>query len=246
MTDILKQFQTSLHSQFLPSSPDEYFALRLARGLGEPEAAQHYAILASQYTQQKLLCAYRQAISGEDSGKTPARIFHDYLAGIPFGGNSAIAQPRLMAVRIERRCIAVGMFAGTHLVGFRTRVLAADHGVAGTTAVSFLRSSLYENECRAIAIETVVGDIRRSNLHEAVLEACRADGVSVWEISIKNVMDALSHPAPKTREAMRAQALRMWPLLELKRSEQCALDAFGLGLYVQTERLFGSDTLNGH
>jgi hypothetical protein len=214
--------------------------------LEEPEAAKHYAILASQYSQHKLLCAYQRATSAKHSTKTPARIFHEYLGSIPHGGSNGIARPKLMAVRIERRCIAVGMFTGTYLVGFRARVLAADHAAAKNTAVSFLRSTLYENECQAIAIETVVGDIRRAELHEAVLAACRSAGVSVWEISIKTVMESLAHPPPKTREEMRKQVLRMWPLPGLKRTEQCALDAFAVGLYVQTERMFGSDTMNGH
>ena len=246
MTEILKQFERNRLSQFLPSTPDEYFALRLARGLGEPQAANHYAILASQYSQHKLLCAYQRAIGAKHTAKTPAKIFHEYLESIPPGGSNGIARPKLMAVRIERRCIAVGIFTGTHLDGFRARALAADHDAADSTAVAFLRECLSDCECRTIAVETVAGDIRRSILHEAVLATCRSVGVSVWEISIKTVMESLAYPPPKTREEIRKQVLRMWPLPGLKRAEQCALDAFAVGLHVQTERLFGADTMNGH
>lgn len=246
MTEILKQFERTRLSPFLPSSPDEYFALRLARGLSEPEVANHYAILASQYSQHKLLCAYHRAISAKHSTKTPAKIFHEYLDSIPPGGSNGIARPKLMAVRIERRCIAVGIFTGTHLDGFRARALAADHEAADATAVSFLRECLYGCECRTIAVEAVAGDIRRSVLHGAVLATCRSVGVSVWEVSIKTVMESLAHPPPKTREEMRKQVLRLWPLPGLKWVEECALDAFAVGLYVQTERLFGADTMNGH
>lgn len=245
MTNILKQFEQSRDSQFLPSSPDEYFAVRLATGLGEPEAAHHYSVLASRYSQHKLLSAYEHAVLNK-GGNSAAKVFHDYLASLPEGGSNGIARPRLMAVRIERRCMGAGVFIGTHLEGFCARVLAADYGSGETSAISFLRSSLSENECQAIAIETADDDTRRSKLHRAIVTACREDGVSVWEIPIANVMAALSHPPPKSREKMRKQVQKMWPLTDLRKKEECTLDAFALGLYVQTERLFGSDHLNGH
>lgn len=246
MTEILNHFQQSFRSEFQPSSPDEYFALRLARGLGEPEAASHYAVLASKYSMHKILCAYERALSGDSNGNSAAKRFHEALARMPAGGSNGVARPKLMGVRIERRCIAVGIFTGIHLDGFRARVLSADHAAAEHTAVSFLRSSLSDNDCSAIAIERTAGNNRRSELHAALLAACRADGISVWEVSLSKVMESLSHPPPRTREAMRRQVLRMWPLPALKTSEQCALDAFATALYVQTERLFGSDTTNGH
>lgn len=245
MTDILKHFEKSLHGKFHPSTPDDYFALRLARGLGEPQAARHYAILASKYSQHKLLCAYQRAMSAQGDRAEAAKVFHDYLAAIPQGGGNGVSRPKLMAVRIERRCIGVGMFTGTHLNGFAARALAADHSSAENTAVSFLRASLSENDCPAIALETAAQNIKRAERHNAVVNACRADGISVWEISLQNVMEALSFPPPKSREEMRKLMLSMWPLSDLRQKEECALDALALGLYVQTERLFGSDNMNG-
>lgn len=247
MTNILSHIEKSLHSNFYPASADDYFALRLARGLGEPQAAPHYCVLASRYSQDKLLYAYRYAVAAGAEGRIPARVFHEHLASLSIGGASdSLPRPRLLAMRIERRTIGIAVFAGSHLEGFRVRHLASGRTAAQSATAVFVRSSLYENDCRAIAFEAVSGDVRRSELNQTVFKVCRDGSISVWELSGKPAMDALSHPAPKSRDEIRKQMLNIWPLPDLKSSEECVLDAFALGLYVQTERLFGADLLNGH
>jgi hypothetical protein len=237
---ILNRVAKSLHSSFQPSSPDEYVALRLARHLGEPEAAAHYAVLTSQYSQAKLLCAFRRAIAAK-SGKSPARVFHDQLTTNGTNGANGIAQPRLLSARIERRAVAVAVFSGIHLEGRRVLQLSSDPTRAEDSAAAFVREVLYENDCPSAAIESVPRDVRRASLHGAILHQCRTNGVSVWEISKQTVFEALAHPPLKTRGEVREVMLRMWPMAALKQSQVCALDAFALGLYVQTERLFAAD-----
>jgi hypothetical protein len=247
MINILQQVEKSLHSRFYPASADDYFVLRLARGLGEPQASPHYAVLSSRYSQAKLLCAYRRAIAGIGNGLNPSKVFHLALASLSNNaGGGSVPRPRLMAVRVERRTIGIAVFAGTHLEGFRVRHLASAKVAAESTTAEFLRSVLYDNDCRAIAIESVSGEIRRQDLHRTVLQTCRAVGISVWELSREPVMNALQYPPPKSRQEIRKQMLNIWPLPDLKPSEECVLDAFALGLYLQTERLFGGDSLNGH
>jgi hypothetical protein len=246
MIHILNQVEKSLHSRFYPSNADDYLVLRLARGLGEPLAARHFAVLASQYSAAELLCAYRRAIAAKRTGQIPSKVFHETLASLPHGGGNTQPRPRLMAVRIERRAIGIAVFAGTHLEGFRIRHLASGKIASESATAAFIRASLYENDCRTIAIEVVSGNIRRFELHRVVIETCRAAGVSIWELSTKPAMDALSHPPPKSRQEVREQMQNIWPLPNLKTSEECVLDAFALGLYLQTERLFGADSMNGH
>src|ERR1700722_3708157 len=103
MTNILNRIASSLHSRFHPTSPDEYFALRLATRLGEPAAARHYSLLVSEYTPERLLCTYRHArFAGERNGE-PARRFHKYLSAHPaHGGNGRLPPSKLLAVRVER------------------------------------------------------------------------------------------------------------------------------------------------
>src|SRR5579872_7182255 len=99
MTKILDHIAKSFHSAFQPSSPDGYFALRLATRLGEPGAAAHYAVLASQYPQEKLVHAFRQTIHCPIPGASPSRLFHDYLART--NGSDSLPRPRLIALRAE-------------------------------------------------------------------------------------------------------------------------------------------------
>lgn len=240
MTNILNQVAKSHHSRFQPSNSDEYFALRLARGLGEPEAAAHYAVLASQRSESTLLSAYRAALGAQH--EQPARVFHEYLTARKEQDNDRLPQPRLMAIRIERRVVAMALFAGTHLEGWRVRQLSSDPKLAESTATGFIRDVLDEHKCPGMAVEAVPGDVVRADLHRAVVQECRAMGIAVWEVSKKSVIDALAHPAPKSRDEVRKLMLGIWPLPRLKQAQMCALDAFALGLYVQTERIFAADS----
>ena len=241
MTNILNQVAKSLHSKFKPSSPDEYFALCLARLLGEPEAAAHYVVLASQYSQAKLLCAYRRAIAQGRGEERPARIFHDYLSAHGSNGSNGVAHPRLMAVRVERRGVATALFSGVHLEGWRVRQLSSDPSRAEASTEAFIREVFSENDCPSAAIEFVSGEIRRSVLHNVIRQQCQTHGISLWEVPGKSILNALAHPPLKTRGEVREMMLRMWPMAALKQSQVGALDAFALGLYVQTERIFAAD-----
>jgi|SRR5579872_4846210 len=241
MTHILNQVARNFHSQFRPSNPDEYFALRLASLLGEPEAAPHYAMLASQYSLPKLLCAYRRAVTTAQKGQRPAQVFHNYLSANGARGGNGVPHPRLMAVRIERRAVAVAVFSGLHLEGRRVLQLSSDSTRAEESSSSFIREVLSENDCPSAAVESISGDVRRAILYAAILKQCRTKGISVWEISGRIVLETLAHPPLKSRNELRDLMLQMWPVQGLKQSQMCALDAFALGLYIQTERLFAAD-----
>jgi hypothetical protein len=214
----------------------------MAQLLGEPEAAAHYLTLASQYSQSRLLCAYRRATSAVQRRNEPARAFHDYLSANGTNGSSSVPHPRLLAVRVERRAVAVAVFSGVHLEGRRVLQLSSDAARAEASTAGFLRAVLSENDCPSAAIESISGDVRRAVLHAAIMDHCRASGTSVWEVSGRIVREALCHPPLKSRAELRDLMLHMWPVQDLKQSQMCALDAFALGLYVQTERLFAADS----
>ena len=235
---ILQRFATALHGRFQPASPDEYFALRLARGLGEPAAAAHYAVLTSQHTFGRLVHAYHKATSSKSD--KPSAVFHDILTSAHVHHGYEMDGPEMMAIRIERRSVAVALFAGIHLLGRRSLQLSSDAGRAENSATSFVREILSEHNCSSVVMEKVVGDVRRSLLYGAILRHCRAGGVSVWEVSKQQVLEALAHPPLKTRRAARDLMLRLWPMPSLKKTELAALDAFALGLYIQTERLLAA------
>lgn len=239
MTNILNEVAKSYRSEFRPASPDDYFALRLASALGEPVASSHYAVLASQYSEPVLLCAYRKAVDTNPDHSAP--VFHEILTTSDIRGQRDLPRSRLMAIRIERRTVAMALFTGTHLEGWRVRQLPSDSKRAEASCVGFVREVLEEHQCDGAALESTTGDVARTTLHRGVTELCRELGVSVVEISRQTVIESFAYPAPRTREEVREIISEIWPLPDLKSGRICILDAFALGLYAQTERLFHSD-----
>jgi len=92
------------------------------------------------------------------------------------------------------------------------------------------------------AIETAPAqeDTLRSTLHYTMVSQIRASNTPLWEISKETLLSALTHPPLQNRGDLRNLMRSIWTLPNLKQSELCALDAFALGLFVQTERLFNN------
>lgn len=241
MTRILDRIAKSFHGEFRPSSPDDYFALRLASRLGEPEAAAHFAILVSQYPQNKLLSAYEKTRATGQPEQRLGRIFHTYLESSQ-NGNGNGARPRLLSVRVERRTVAVALFAGTHLEGRRVLQLSSDPELAEASSAAFIRTMIAETDCTAVAIEPAPGgeDSLRAILHHTVVSVITSLGLSLWEISKKTLLNAFGYPPLKNRPDLRRVMLSIWPTPGIKTAHLCALDAFAVGLFVQTERLFNN------
>ena len=83
-------------------------------------------------------------------------------------------------------------------------------------------------------------EILRAVLHRAALEQIKLRGISLWEIPTQVLLTAFGHPPLKHRPDLRSTIRSIWPLPDLKPAHLCALDAFAVGLFVQTERLFNN------
>ena len=236
MTNILDQVAKSRHGEFQPASPDDYFVLNLARRLGEPEAAEHYRVLASQHSHSTLLCAYRRA--NDTNPDRTAPVFHEILESLNGHSKRRLPQPRLMAIRIERRTVAMALFAGTHLEGWRVRQLPSDAKRAEESCTEFSSAVLDEHPCDGVVLETASGEIARAKLHDLVVAECRTLGIAVTEVPKQAVIESFAHPSPTTRNQVRQIISRMWLIPSLKSGRDCVLDAAATGLYFQTERLF--------
>ena len=240
MTSILESVAKSHLSDFRPLSVDDYFVLRLAKALGEPAAAPHYAVLASQQPQSVLLCAYRKAMNTNPDHPAPA--FHEILEALNGHGNRPLPRPRIMAIRIERRAVAMALFGGTQLEGWRVRQLPSDSKRAEDSCVGFVTAVLDEHHCEGVVLESISGDAARVKLHDSAVAECRALGISVTEIPKQTVIESFAHPAPTTRHEIREIVSQIWLVPNLKGGRDFILDAAALGLYFQTERLFTSNS----
>src|SRR5258708_5755690 len=109
------------HNHFHPKTTQEFFVLRLAQKLGEPNLAHHYLELCEKYSESQILIAYQRAVKKGGSEVDLARRFHVELSALNgrlTNGHHAI---RLAAFKIERRSIAVAVCHGERLDHTQTR-----------------------------------------------------------------------------------------------------------------------------
>ena len=107
MTRILDQMTVKRPlASFRPTTARELLVLRLAQKLDEPAAAQHYAELARQNSDETLLLAYRRTLNHGYPPRDPGRTFHMELAAARRQDDRP-QSARLLAIKVERRCIAV-------------------------------------------------------------------------------------------------------------------------------------------
>src|SRR5262249_18855778 len=135
MTGILDRVAAQAFGKFRPQTVQDYFALRLAQKLGEAPAAAYFRTLVDQHSEERLLVAYRRALVAKgfpDLG----RAFHAALGHM--NGNGGSHSYGLLAIKIERRSVAVAYFIGTQLDYAQNHHLPSEPEKAGGSAMSFV------------------------------------------------------------------------------------------------------------
>src|SRR5438067_950643 len=100
MPGILDHIAKGLRLTFLPTTAEEFFALRLAARLGEPQTAAHYAILTSQRGEENLLSVFKETMASVQIGEDVGRRFQKEL--LRNTGKTDIPSTTLAAIAIER------------------------------------------------------------------------------------------------------------------------------------------------
>jgi hypothetical protein len=223
-------------TQFRPTTTAELFALRLSQRLKEPQTARHYATLVDRHSIGQLLYTYRRVLRNGHADL--GRGFHKELEQIHSNGNHNNFI-RLIAIRIERRTIAVAIFYGEQLEYTESRQLSSDNNRAFASAVGFVRWILSRFSAESAAVEAIaVGEYQRRLLHDGISELLRGQALPIWEIPKNALLDGCGHPPLKTRSELRRIATAIWPVLAGRRAKVFIQDAAILGLHVQIERLF--------
>jgi len=242
MTSILDRVARARHhSRFVPSSPEEFLALALARRLGEPEAAAHYALLMSQHSADTLLSVYDDAVNRSGPGQGLGLAFHESLGRLRNNHRRPEVR-RLLAIRVDRRCVAASVLDGLHLEAVRGRHLCSNTTKAESTALSFVRLMLDDFSAEVVALEQLPPEdhFHRAAVHRGIVELVSSVGLPLRECVRNDVAAAFGHPPPRQRSDARAVVEAIWPTpgLSDRRAMRCALDSLCLALYAQTERLF--------
>lgn len=238
MHSILDAFAPKFASSFVPASPGEVLALRLAHKLDDLPGIRAYASLVEEFSEGQLLSAYRSALRTANSQS----YWHAFRAALKSSTLKTHDLPatRLLSLRIAPRAIAIAVFKDSRLEYSDTRNVPASVARATGSAMSFLSWVLEQFECESAAMEVLLLDpeIGRRQIHDVVSEELRRRGTSIWEIPQQELLAGFGHPPLRTRAEMRSAIERMWPLLPGNRSGEAILDAIALGLHVQIERLF--------
>ena len=244
MTNILDQVARSSssarYSQFQPSDQQEYFALRLAQKLDDAEAARHYAELVGHYSEAQLLTAYRRA-KAAGSHADPARGFHHELKRLEGRTGDDPPTRRLAAIRIERRAIAVAILEGEHLAAPpQVRQLSSNSDKALNSAASFISSVLQKYPLGRTALETIPHEteVLRGDLMDIISGVLIEQGISIWEVSKRDVLASFGYPSPRFRDQVRKTISVIWPGVNGSFGSPLLKDALALGLYCQVEYLF--------
>src|SRR5262249_41638042 len=185
---------------FRPTTQRALFVLRLAQKLGEPAAADHYAELARHHNDETLLLAFNRTMNHGHPPRDLPRRFHEYLTNVREQGQRSQGddggQNRLVAIKVERRSIAVAVFIGMRLDYHDVRHLRAEPEKADASAISFLNWVLGEFEIGSATMEDLNGsEIRRAGLNRTSPPALRDLTIPVWQVSKANLLAGYCHRA---------------------------------------------------
>lgn len=247
MIDILERIArrssaATLTSQFLPTTPSEFLASRIADHLNDRRAVRHYVDLAQLYGDPAILTAYRRT---RDRGvhSDPGRSFHLELERLTpkGGGDHSTNRRRLAAIRIERRAVAVALFSGEELDSVPlVRQLSSDGDKALGSAAMFIRRILENRPFPAAAMEVLPpGDeLQRTQLDRVIAQVlAEASAISIWRVPKRDVIRSFGQPPLRFRAQVRETIEHIFPESNGSFGGHLIKDALALGLYCQTEYL---------
>lgn len=247
MTGILDQMgrpaPSPLRTTFQPKTEMEYFALRLAQRLGEPQATSHFVELCDRLTESRLLSAYSHAQKQNDASGDLAARFHIALERPKGKSLDGPSHRQLAAIRIARRTAVIVILKGDQMqYPPLVRQLPADNEKALESIAVFLDRTLQRCPFERAVMESVEdAEIQRRPLTDTACRFLSEQAVSIWQMSKADVIASFGYPPPRFRKELRAIAAGIWPDVPYGfKSSPLILDALALGLYTQVEFLFNS------
>ena len=151
---------------------------------------------------------------------------------------------RLAAVHIERRSVAIVVFAGTQLEHVQIRHLSSDQSTAEKTLLGFVRSVLDQFEIDRVALQELSPDAttRTRGMHSVLTSSLREAAVSVWNVPQSEIMRAFGVPPLTSRSQLHQCVTQIWPSLKSLRNGRTVLGAAAIGLHFQTEHILSLAT----
>jgi hypothetical protein len=151
---------------------------------------------------------------------------------------------KLAAVHIERRTVAIAIFAGTQLEYVQIRHLSSDQSIAEKTLVEFVRRMLAQFEIDRVPLQALPPNAtaRTRVLHSALTSSLREAAVSIWDVPESAIMNGFGVPPLTSRNQLHQCISQIWPWLKSLKNGRAVLGAAALGLYFQTEHILSLAT----
>ena len=150
-------------------------------------------------------------------------------------------QSRLAAFKVFRRSATAAIFSDRGLEFIDIKHLSNNPTSAGETVSRFVGWILESFHPELVALGTDEDDKKsRTEMLTGIVESrLREQGIPVWKVSGKELLEAYATPALTQKHELRNIACSMWP--QVAKEQIPALDAALIGLYVQTERLLSQN-----
>lgn len=144
---------------------------------------------------------------------------------------------KLLAVRIDRRVIALAVFEGPEVQHSEVRQLPSGSARAESAVSAFISRIVQGYSPHSAALEIVHGTTRRTMFTGQCVALLRGLGIPVTEVPPADLLASYGYPPLVNRLELRRVAANLWPVISETRMTGFVQDALALGLLVQTDRL---------
>ena len=146
-------------------------------------------------------------------------------------------QSNLAAFKIFRRSATAAIFSNRGLEFIDIKHLSNDPAKATEALNRFVGWTLesFHPELSALGTDEEDKKPRTAMLTGVVEGLLRQQGIPIWKVTDKELLDSFANPALTQKHELRQIARSFWP--QVAKEQLQALDAALIGFYVQTERL---------
>ncbi|MEN6537892.1 MAG: hypothetical protein ABFD89_29850 [Bryobacteraceae bacterium] len=147
---------------------------------------------------------------------------------------------KLAAFAFGRRTVAAAVFSGEQLEYTQARQLSSESGKAEESAVGFANwiAQKFEVTSAAVLQPNLLTNSRRAALYRAVVAALRRNATPLWAVTKADLLRGLGIVPLSSLGELHESVVAIWPVLSQRSLNHLCLDAVGVGLHVQLERLF--------
>lgn len=149
----------------------------------------------------------------------------------------------IVAVSIQRRCIAVAVFSGMRLERMEVRQLSSNGAQAATTVHRLITRLLRAHPVMTAALESTpaASTTRRAELVRLVHTLFTDKGLYITTTGVPTLLAAYSLPPCRTRKRLREIVSGIWPALQPRFGTSAVLDAAALGLHAEVQSYLTSN-----